>query len=130
MNRALMCLVVLAVSCSQVKGPPNGEVQIERSAVVNSFATGSLIIPLDHTYQNTGMLKAYGPAYKLWSSGIPVHWAVRGDKTSNTAVDFSATAQDITSMASVSGMYRGGPFIVDSAYAATATPPITPYIIS
>lgn len=130
MKRAWLMSLMWAVSCSQVQGPPNGEVQIERAAVTNSFATGSLIVPMDNTFQNDGMLKAYGLVYKLLSNGIPVHWAVRGDKTANTAVDFAASAQDLTTMNNVSAMYRGGPFIIDSAQAAAATPLITAWLLS
>ena len=39
-----------------------------------SFAAGSLIIPMDQSYQGTGMFQAYGLLYELLRQGIPVAW--------------------------------------------------------
>jgi LPXTG-site transpeptidase (sortase) family protein len=94
-------------------------------AAATTFAANSLIIPMDATYQNYGMFKAYGLVYKLLSSGIPVQWAIASGKTFN-GVDFTATTiDDRTSAANGSPNYTGGPFIIDGASAAAAQPIIT-----
>ena len=74
--------------------------------------------------QNNGMWKAYGLVYKLLQNGIPVHWAIAETKTSTTDVDFTVTSvkDKRTGTALGSWNYRGGPFIIDSAYAAQALP--------
>lgn len=41
-----------------------------------SFSAGSLIIPMDLTYQDHGMLQAYGLVHALLRRGIPVHWII------------------------------------------------------
>jgi len=41
-----------------------------------SLQPGSLIIPMDLTYQDHGMLQAYGLVYQLLRHGIPVNWAI------------------------------------------------------
>ncbi len=87
-----------------------------------TFAPGSLIIPMDETYQNMGMWKAYGLVYNLLSNGIPVSWAISDTKTYN-GVDFTATTGDLQTGAAVgSYSYRGGPFIISSEDAARALP--------
>jgi hypothetical protein len=90
----------------------------------NTFAAGSLIIPMDTTYQNTGMWKAYGLVYDLLSKGVYVSWAISDTKTYN-GIDFTATTKDLrTNTAVGSFSYRGGPFIVSAADAARAKPMI------
>jgi len=105
------------------------------SAANKSFATGTLIIPMDtdtagnHASfnQNSGMWKAYGLVYRLLQNGIPVQWAIATSKSSTNDIDFSASSvtDQRTGAALGSWDYRGGPFIVDSAYAAQALPIIT-----
>jgi uncharacterized repeat protein (TIGR01451 family)/uncharacterized repeat protein (TIGR02543 family) len=105
------------------------------SASTKSFASGTLIIPMDTdtasnhaSYnQNLGMWKAYGLVYKLLQNGIPVQWAIATSKTSTNDIDFSASSvtDKRTGTALGSWDYRGGPFVVDSAYAAQALPIIT-----
>ncbi|MCX6245970.1 MAG: hypothetical protein NTU98_14850 [Bacteroidetes bacterium] len=92
-----------------------------QNAKATSFATGSLIIPMDATYQDLGMWKAYGLVYNLLSNGVPVHWAINSSKTWN-GTDFTATTNDLRLGGSSSSHdYSGGPFIIDVAYAAQAT---------
>jgi uncharacterized repeat protein (TIGR01451 family) len=87
-----------------------------------TFSAGSLVIPMDTTYQNYGMWRAYGLVYNLLSHGIPVSWAINPDKTFN-GTDFTASAVDLRTAAVIgSHNYSGGPFIIDSAHAAQATP--------
>jgi MYXO-CTERM domain-containing protein len=46
-----------------------------------SFASGSLIIPMDLSYQSDGMYQAYGLLYELLRQGVPVSWVIEPDKT-------------------------------------------------
>lgn len=46
-----------------------------------NFASGSLIIPMDLSYQDKGMYQAYGLLYELLRQGIPVAWVIDPDKT-------------------------------------------------
>jgi len=59
---------------------------------VQTFKTGSLIIPMDTDYQDRGMLTAFGLVNKLLASGIPVYWCVDSTKSTVSAVDFTASA--------------------------------------
>lgn len=96
-----------------------------------SFSSGSLIIPMDTTYQNYGMWKSYGLVNKLLKSGIPVSWAIKTSQTSPWVppgareTDFTGPASgvDLRTNAALpaSYAYSGGPFIIDSANAAAAT---------
>ena len=106
---------------------------VEKPAVVvpfvTNFAAGSLIIPMDVTYQDTGMLKAFGLLDKLLRAGIPVSWVIDPNKvvvntaTGTFTVDMTASATDFQTKAVISSYgYRGGPFVVDSTNAAQATP--------
>lgn len=95
---------------------------------IENFNTGSLIIPMDTTYQNSGMFLAYGLVYNLLSNGIPVKWAIQTGKAFN-ATDFTATTNDfILGGIPTSHAFSGGPFIIDSANAAAAAPFITAWI--
>ncbi len=94
------------------------------------FATGTLIIPMDTVYQNLGMWKAYGLVYRLLDNNIPINWVIADNKNWN-AVDFCADAKDLRTNANIATdagapcaghNYFGGPFVIDSAYAAQAIP--------
>ncbi len=56
-----------------------------------TFPAGSLIIPMDLTYQDQGMLQAYGLVHQLLKHGIPVYWVINEFKTSST--ECSSTSQ-------------------------------------
>jgi len=91
-------------------------------SAVNNFAAGSLIIPMDTTYQNLGMWKAYGLLYELLSKGIPVSWAIEPTKQFN-GIDFTTSSVDLRTGATVTNFsYSGGPFVIASEYAAEAKP--------
>jgi hypothetical protein len=49
------------------------------------LAAGSLIIPMDLSYQTTGMFQAYGLIYQLLAHGIRVHWLIDPSKTWHAA---------------------------------------------
>src|SRR5437867_300100 len=75
-----------------------------------TFGTGSLIIPMDTTYQDSGMLKAYGLVQRLLEANVPVSWVIEPTKA-HGGVDFTASATDHQSGAAIAAHgYRGGPF--------------------
>lgn len=47
----------------------------------HDFATASLIIPMDLSYQATGMFQAYGLIYQLLKNNIRVYWMIDPNKT-------------------------------------------------
>ncbi|MBL9014986.1 MAG: hypothetical protein JNL83_12460 [Myxococcales bacterium] len=55
------------------------------AAADRTFAQGSLIIPMDLTYQGTGMFQAYGLIYHLLKNNIRVHWVIDPNKTWHAA---------------------------------------------
>ena len=65
------------------------------SAADRQFPAGSLIIPMDLSYQSRGMFQAYGLIYQLMKQGVHVHWVIDPNKTwhaapCNTATDLCA----------------------------------------
>lgn len=46
-----------------------------------TFATGSLVIPMDLSYQDRGMFQAYGLLFQLLRQGVPVAWVIEPTKT-------------------------------------------------
>jgi len=46
-----------------------------------TFASGSLIIPMDLSYQSSGMYQAYGLLYELLRQEVPVSWVIDENKT-------------------------------------------------
>jgi uncharacterized repeat protein (TIGR01451 family) len=90
-----------------------------------SFAPGSLVIPMDTTYQDSGTLKAFGLVYELLRAGIPVHFALKPGKAQGDA-DFTASGKDLQTGATITDHgYRAGPFVIDSADRAAALPIIS-----
>src|SRR5512142_569274 len=88
-----------------------------------TFQPGSLIIPMDTTYQPLGLFKAFGLIDKLLLANVPVHWAIKpGKMVGNPGdADFVASAVDVqTTVAITSYGYRGGSFIVDATNATVA----------
>jgi uncharacterized protein (TIGR03382 family) len=55
------------------------------SASGPSLAAGSLIIPMDLTYQSTGMFQAYGLIYQLLRQNVHIHWLIDPSKTWHAA---------------------------------------------
>ncbi|MDB4934600.1 MAG: uncharacterized protein JWP87_1572 [Labilithrix sp.] len=90
--------------------------------LVRGFGAGSLVVPMDTTYQNAGTLQAFGLVYALLRAGVPVHWAIKAGKAEG-ASDFTASATDRKTGAVVTNYaYRGGPFVIDAADRAAALP--------
>jgi len=79
------------------------------------YSPDALIVPMDTTYQDNGMLEAYGLVYQLLLNGVPVDWVIEPGK-SYGAVDFNAAAEDLqTLLPVIDHGYRGGPFVVESS---------------
>ncbi|HSQ88299.1 DUF7507 domain-containing protein, partial [Romboutsia sp.] len=88
--------------------------------------TTTLIVPMDSTYQNNGMYKAYGLIFRLLYENIIqannlaydpiyVYWAIDPNKTALTTIDFTATTKGYnTPLVSGVHQYSGGPFIIQS----------------
>jgi hypothetical protein len=68
------CLVVLALGLSR-----------DAAAVDRTFDSGSLIIPMDLSYQSRGMFQSYGLIYQLLRQGVHVHWVIDPNKTWHAA---------------------------------------------
>lgn len=99
-----------------------------RPASADDFAAGSLIVPMDTTYQDMGMLEAYGLVYALLKAGVPVRWVIAPQKQ-NGGVDFVADAVDLESGAQVAQHgYRGGPWVVDAADVPEAMPVVEAWL--
>src|ERR1043165_9663056 len=85
---------------------------IARTASADTFAPGSLIVPMDTTYQDDGTLKAFGLVYRMLANGVPGQWVIRTGKA-HLGVDFTADAVDVRTNATIQGHgYRGGPFVI------------------
>lgn len=54
-------------------------------AAPRTFSSGSLIIPMDLSYQAHGMFQAYGLVYQLLRQGVHVHWVIDPAKTWHAA---------------------------------------------
>jgi len=54
-------------------------------AADRTFQPGSLIIPMDLSYQSTGMFQAYGLIYQLLRQGVHVQWMINPAKTYHAA---------------------------------------------
>jgi hypothetical protein len=62
------------------------------SGSTRTFGAASLIIPMDLSYQATGMFQAYGLVYQLLAHGIHVYWVIDPNKTYHAEACNSATA--------------------------------------
>lgn len=90
--RALLALAVLG--CGHHPGgsadagscdPTDPTCTSSGGGVVHDFPKGSLIIPMDLSYQSTGMFQAYGLVYQLLHSGLQVYWVIDPNKTYHAA---------------------------------------------
>ncbi|HET7504257.1 MAG TPA: hypothetical protein VFK02_24720 [Kofleriaceae bacterium] len=57
----------------------------DAAAADKTFPAGSLIIPMDLSYQDTGMFQAYGLVYQLLRQGVHVSWVIDPNKTYHAA---------------------------------------------
>jgi len=92
------------------------------TAAPRTYLQDALIIPMDTTSQDLGMLEAYGLVYDLLRNDIPVDWVIAEAKSYGDT-DFVATTEEIPSGLPLTNQgYRGGPFVVDSIYFGAALP--------
>jgi hypothetical protein len=102
-----------------------------------TFGAQSLVIPMDLSYQATGMFQAYGLVYQLLVNHIHVYWIIDPNKTYHAAAcdtpgdecawdcevegsgvkcAFPTASPDVTVTTSLGAhAYRGGPFVIDAA---------------
>ncbi|MEZ4265663.1 MAG: MopE-related protein [Myxococcota bacterium] len=89
---------------------------------VAAFPTGSLIIPMDLTFQDDQPFRAFGLIYELLRNQVPVHWIVQTNKSAGAA-DFIVSSVDTKSGTTYTNQaYRGGPFVIAAANASVAQP--------
>jgi hypothetical protein len=85
---------------------------------------------MDTTYQDDGMLKAFGLVYTLLRNDVPVQWVIRPGKA-HLGVDFTTSAVDHKTQAVITAHgYRGGPWVIDAANAAKAMPIINAWQVT
>ncbi len=115
LSPALFCLLLSLVAL-----PVRAQTYPQRG-----FAPGSLIIPMDTDYQDSGMLSAFGLVDALLRQNVPVWWCINPTKQYGTLgdVDFTVTqAHDLKTNSNVGPHgYRGGPFIIDAGDVGRAT---------
>ncbi len=56
-----------------------------RAGYDRTFETGSLIIPMDLSYQDSGLFQAYGLVFQLLRQGVKVYWVIDPNKTWHAA---------------------------------------------
>src|SRR5688572_10859753 len=54
-------------------------------AADRTFPPGSLIIPMDLSYQSRGLFQSYGLIYQLLKHDVTVHWVIDPNKTWHAA---------------------------------------------
>ena len=127
---ALLAAMAIAACASSDDRQPEPEVATAPAELVTAFGPGSLIIPMDTTYQDAGMLRAFGLVYRLLQSNVPVHWVALTGKA-DQGVDFTIAAPSAVRTRTALGAgvavalpasYRGGPFVIAAADAAAALP--------
>ncbi|HWU89808.1 MAG TPA: thrombospondin type 3 repeat-containing protein, partial [Kofleriaceae bacterium] len=105
------------------------------SELTRTFATDSLIIPLDATSQGTGAPRAYGLVYQLLRNNVPVHWAIQTGKAAggdDVMISAPAAVHDLQTGTEIAlpVHYTGGPFLIDAADRAAALPIIQAWLAS
>src|SRR5260370_25434756 len=93
-RRSAAALFAIAVACG---GSDVGRVQPFESgdrALTQAFAAGSLILPMDTTYQDNATLTAFGLGYALLSGGLQVDLGAPTRKTPTASVLIPAHAPD------------------------------------
>src|SRR6187549_447978 len=97
----------------RVVGALAGCLLVSSPAWAEHFASGSLVVPMDTTYQDRGTLEAFGLVYELLRANVPIHWAIRSAKA-QAGVDFSANGTDLeTGITITHHGYRAGAFVID-----------------
>jgi uncharacterized repeat protein (TIGR01451 family) len=118
---AVVVSTLAACSSNEPAATPKAEtpVAVQRAALVQGFAAGSLIIPMDTTSQNNGTLRAFGLVDRLLRANVPVHRISLAGKA-HQDIDFSATVTQRESGAALGTVaYRSSPFVIAAADATT-----------
>ncbi|MBW1873219.1 MAG: hypothetical protein JRJ19_14210, partial [Deltaproteobacteria bacterium] len=76
MKRAVFLIVIGFVLASAAPA---------RAGQQQTFEPGSLIIPMDLAYQDSGIFQAYGLIFQLLRQGVNVNWVIDPDKTWHAA---------------------------------------------
>jgi uncharacterized repeat protein (TIGR01451 family) len=106
----------------RVAGALAGCLLVSSRAWADHFASGSLVVPMDTTYQDRGTLEAFGLVYELLRANVRVHWAIQSGKAQGGA-DFTANGKDLKTGVTIPNHgYRAGAFVIDSADRAAALP--------
>ena len=133
--RSVVLVLVLAshlVGCSDDDTVETSEAPQE---LVTSFSAGTLVIPMDTTFQNTGTLRAFGLVYQLLKNGVPVHWVITPGKAQidpDITITAPATVVNRETGAAIAlpAAYRAGPFVIAAADRTAALPIITAWLAS
>lgn len=114
---------VLGTARSPQASPPRGAApRLTLAPGPVAADAGTLIIPMDTTYQDSGTFRAFGLVYELLANNITVGWAIEPAKAFGDP-DFTASATDNqTGAAIVNHGYRAGPWLIDAADAPAALP--------
>lgn len=56
-----------------------------QGGISRTFEAGSLVIPMDLAYQDSGLFQAYGLVYHLLREGVTVYWVIDGEKVWHAA---------------------------------------------
>jgi large repetitive protein len=129
----LWVLVGAAAGCASGEASAPEATSAISAQLTATFTAGSLIIPLDTTFQDAGALRIYGLVYKLLASNVPVQWAIDPAKAAGGA-DFTVAApavvHDLETGVNIARpvAYRGGPFIIDAADRAAALPIVNAWL--
>jgi uncharacterized repeat protein (TIGR01451 family) len=134
---SLALVLALAFTAACADEPPDEPPRLGTSTAEldTQFGAGSLIIPMDTGFQNSGMLRAYGLVYRLLQNNVPVHWVALTGKA-DQGVDFTVTApaavtnRETGAAVALPASYRGGPFIIAAADRAAALPIVTAWLAS
>jgi len=95
---------------------------LDRVAAQTTFDVGSIVIPMDPTHQDDGILDAYGLVHALLAEGVHVHWIIDPTKAVDGA-DLEDLSTYLTTEAPTAALQRsfaGGPFMIDSIDATDA----------
>lgn len=123
------CALALGLAaCEAPRESTHLRAEQSAQALLQNFPAGSIVIPMDNAFQNTGMLRAYGLVHRLLRNNVPVSWVIATGKAAD-GVDFVASAQNRESLAVIaSASYRGGPFVVHASDKAAADPIINAWL--
>ncbi len=109
-------------------GDTTGDGDGDGDETIVAFEPGALIIPMDTSFQDMGMLEAFGLVYQLLLADVPVSWAIAQGKQLGD-IDFSTSAVDLRTDEPINNHgYRGGPFVIHQDDAAAALPIIEAWL--